>query len=55
MATVRSIIARVTGSARATQFRKSARTSARVFAQQGALEEQQPAESRSAARGVNNE
>lgn len=32
MATVRGIIARVTGTARSTQFRKSARTSARAFA-----------------------
>ena len=38
MATIKSIIGRVTGAgSRATQFRKSARTSARAFAQSGIL------------------
>lgn len=39
MATIKQIISRVTGGgSRATQFRKSARTSARAFAQGGALD-----------------
>lgn len=38
MATIKSVIGRVTGAAsRATQFKKSARTSARAFAQSGIL------------------
>lgn len=38
MATVKQVIARVTGAgSAASRFRKSAKTSARVFAQSGAL------------------
>ena len=38
MATLKQVIGRVTGAAsRATQFKKSARTSARTFAQSGML------------------
>ena len=37
MATVKQTINRITGAERATQYRKSARTSARAFAQAGVL------------------